>query len=36
MDAAQASESTLIVATHDQRLKEKIRNRIELITEAAK
>jgi ABC-type lipoprotein export system ATPase subunit len=36
IDAAQASESTLIVATHDQRLKDKIGNRIELIIEAAK
>ena len=30
MEAASRNNSTLLVATHDQRLKEKIRNRIEL------
>lgn len=36
MDAARENSSTLIVATHDRRLKEKIANRIELSTEATK
>jgi ABC-type lipoprotein export system ATPase subunit len=31
LDAASQNQSTLIVATHDQRLKEKIRNQIQLV-----